>query len=80
MKVFRCHMDDFMKLWSLFKSTFNTLNEHLLSAGKTPFYSRQVERFNEKIVRPMDEAWSKLTQDEKDSFVERLSDDKGLTQ
>lgn len=57
-------MDEFRQLWKEFVIGTKSLNYHLSKGAKTPFYRKEADRFIDKIVNPMDEAWRRLTTQE----------------
>ena len=61
-------MNEFKAFWREFVIGTKSLNYHLRKGGRTPFYRKEADRFQEKIVDPMDAAWLALTQDQRDQL------------
>ena len=64
-------MEEFKKLWAEFVIGTKSLNYHLTKGGRTPFYLKERERFLTKIVVPLDNAWLRLSEFEREAFDER---------
>ena len=61
-------MDEFKSLWREFVLGTRSLIYHRQKGGRTPFYAKELERFNIKIVDPMNASWSRLTPSERAQF------------
>ena len=61
-------MDEFKRLWREFVLGTRSLMYHRQKSGRTPFYAKELDRFNTKIVDPMNAAWIKLTDAERSQF------------
>lgn len=61
-------MEDFGILFKKFKNGVDLLS----GMKRTPFYARELKRFNKEIVEPMDMAWLRLSQVERDGFNAKL--------
>ena len=56
--------EKFLNLYKRFGEGIKWINEMLIK-GDNPWLRREIERFNEKVIAPMDEAWAAMPEAEK---------------
>lgn len=65
-------MEEFKKLYKEFRLGTMSLSYSLNKNGNSPFFSREVKRFVDRIVDPMDKAWLLLNESERVEFLSEM--------
>jgi len=60
--------NEFERLYKQFKDGAAWLNEQIAKRGRTPWVADQIFRFERDVMAPMDKAWQRLNEQQREYF------------